>query len=280
MFRDLCSVRIFILPHRFRLRLVSLFDLVLSLEFANQLFPQSYDSCLHSRSAPFPSPLSSQSSPLGIRLDILNVFFTISSIHSNPSPPCLSAVSTFVFASISSMSSLQYRRYILIRLLPLFLLSRLHFVFVSISSMSLQYRRYALIRSLHVSPSSQSSPPCIRVDIHVNVFTISSIHSNLFPLSQPSPPCTRLDTDVNVFLTISTIHSPIPLLSLILISVFNSLHFRRQFSTFISPPSSMYPRIRSYLLLILLGSLSVPLRSIHLSPSSPMSLRRPHPTYA
>jgi hypothetical protein len=178
------------------------------------------------------------------------------------------------------MSSLQYRRYTLIRLLPLFLLSRLHFVFVSISSMSLQYRRYALIRSLHVSPSSQSSPPCIRVDIHVNVFTISSIHSNPFPLSQPSPPCTRLDTDVNVFLTISTIHSPIPLLSLILISVFNSLHFRRQFSTFISPPSSMYPRIRSYLLLILLGSLSVPLRSIHLSPSSPMSLRRPHPTYA
>jgi hypothetical protein len=38
MFRDLCSVRIFILPHRFRLRLVSLFDLVLSLEFAISSF--------------------------------------------------------------------------------------------------------------------------------------------------------------------------------------------------------------------------------------------------
>ena len=81
----------------------------------------------------------------------------------------------------------------------------------------------------------------IHLDI-LNVFTISSIHSNPFPLSQPSPPCTRLDTDVNVFLTISTIHSPIPLLSLILISVFNSLHFRRQFQLFISSPSSMYPR--------------------------------------
>ena len=64
------------------------------LEFANQLFPQSYDSCLHSRSAPSPSPR---------------------------------------------------------------LLSRLHFVFVSIYSMSsLQYRRYTLIRPLHVS---QPSPP-------------------------------------------------------------------------------------------------------------------------
>src|SRR5271170_4092886 len=66
------------------------------------------------------SPLSSQSSPLCIRLDILNVF-AISSIHSNPSPPCLSAVSTVVLVSISSMSSLQYRRYTLIRLLRLYL---------------------------------------------------------------------------------------------------------------------------------------------------------------
>jgi hypothetical protein len=48
------------------------------------------------------------------------------------------------------------------------------------------------------------------------------------------------------------------------------------FQLFISSPSSMYPRTRSYLLLILLGSLSVPLRSIHLSLPSPVSLRRLH----
>src|SRR5271168_2345108 len=53
--------------------------------FRNQLFPQSYDSCFQFRSVP--SPL-----------------------------PCLSAVSTFVLVSIStSTSSLQYRRYTLIR---------------------------------------------------------------------------------------------------------------------------------------------------------------------
>src|SRR5208282_1133880 len=41
-----------------------------------------------------------------------------------------------------------------LRLLPLLLLSRLHFVFVSISSMSsTQYRRYALIRSFVLPPS-------------------------------------------------------------------------------------------------------------------------------
>jgi hypothetical protein len=54
---------------------------------------------------PPPSPLPFQSSPPCIRLDILNVFFTISSMLSNPFPPCLSAVSTFVLASISSTSS-------------------------------------------------------------------------------------------------------------------------------------------------------------------------------
>src|SRR5271170_4967414 len=53
--------------------------------FRNQLFPQSYDSCFQFRSV---------LSPL----------------------PCLSAVSTFVLVSIStSTSSLQYRRYTLIR---------------------------------------------------------------------------------------------------------------------------------------------------------------------
>jgi hypothetical protein len=107
------------------------------------------------RSVSFPS--SSQSSSLRIRLDIFNVFLTISSIHSNPSPPCLSAVSTFVLVSISSMSSLQYRRYTLIRLLPPLLLSRLHLrtrldIHVNVF---LQYRRYALqFRSFPLS-----SPP-------------------------------------------------------------------------------------------------------------------------
>src|ERR1700685_4234915 len=62
----------------------------------NQLFPQSYDSCLQSRPAPSPSPL------------------LLSRLH-------------LVFVSISTaMSSLQYRRYTLIRLLPPLLLSRLH----------------------------------------------------------------------------------------------------------------------------------------------------------
>jgi hypothetical protein len=69
-------------------------NLVIIPRIRNQLFSQSYDSCLQSRSAPSPSPL---------------------------------------------------------------LLSRLRLVFVSISSMSsLRYRRYILIRSLHVS---QPSPP-------------------------------------------------------------------------------------------------------------------------
>jgi hypothetical protein len=49
-----------------------------------QLLPQSYVSCLQSRSTPFPSPL------------------LLSRLY-------------FVFVSISSMSSLQYRRYALIR---------------------------------------------------------------------------------------------------------------------------------------------------------------------
>src|SRR5271154_1905485 len=66
-------------------------------------------------------------------------------------------------------------------------------------------------------PSSQSSPPCIRLDIYVNVFTISSIHSPIRPfVYRPSFPL-----------------------------------FRRQFRQFfINSPSSMYPRIPFLLLLI------------------------------
>jgi hypothetical protein len=94
--------------------LVSLFGPRFIPRLRNRLVPQSYDSCLQFRSVPlrFVSP-SFQSSPLCIRPDILNVF-TISSIHSSPFPPCLSAVSTFVLVSISTpMSSLRYRRYTL-----------------------------------------------------------------------------------------------------------------------------------------------------------------------
>jgi hypothetical protein len=130
----------------------------------------------------------------------------------------------FVSVSISSMS-LQYRQYTLIRPLPLFLLSRLHFVFVAISS---------------------------------NVFTISSIHSNPSPLLLSRLHLrTRLDIHVNVFLQYR--RYTLQFRSFPLSSPPFSLHFRRQFQLFISSPSSMYPRIRFHLLLILLGSLSVPL---------------------
>ena len=79
------------------------------------------------------------------------------------------------FAINSFLSRTIFLSPIPFRLVPLLLLSRLHLVFVSIStSTSLQYRRYSLIR-----PSSLPS---------------------FFP------------------------------------------HFRRQFSTFITSPSSMYPR--------------------------------------
>jgi hypothetical protein len=126
MFRDLCSVRIYFRSSISSMSCQSLSNLRFIHRSRNQLFPQLYDSCLQSRSDPSPSPLSSQSSPPCIRLDILNVF-TISSIHSNPFPS----------------SPLPF--------------SRLHFVFVSISLMSsLRYRRYILIRPLHVS---QPSPP-------------------------------------------------------------------------------------------------------------------------
>jgi hypothetical protein len=110
-----------------------------------------------------------------------------------------------------------------IRLLPLFLLSRLHFVFISISSMSLQYRRYTLIRSLCLSRLHLvlASIPTSMSSLQYRRYTLQFRSS---PLS--SPPF--------------------------------SLHFRRQSSTFITSPSSMYPRIRFYLLLILLGSLSAP----------------------
>jgi hypothetical protein len=161
------------------------------------------------RSVSFPS--SSQSSSLRIRLDIFNVFLTISSIHSNPSPPCLSAVSTFVLVSISSMSSLQYRRYTLIRLLPPLLLSRLH------------------LRT--------------RLDIHVNVFLQYrryALQFRSFPLSSP----------------------PFP------------LHFRRQFSTFLSRRLRQCTLVlRFRLLLILLGapSFSSP---FSMSSLQVMSLRR------
>src|ERR1700685_785975 len=75
----------------------------------NQLFPQSYDSCLQSRSVPSPSP----------RL--------LSRLH-------------FVFVSISTaMSSLQYRRCTLIRLLPLFFSVVSTFVLVSISTSTSSY---------------------------------------------------------------------------------------------------------------------------------------------
>jgi hypothetical protein len=90
-------------------------------------------------------------------------------------------------------------------------LSRLHLVFVSLYSMSfLQYRRYTLIRLLPPL-SSQSSPLCTRLDIHVNVFLQYrryTLQFRSFPLSSP----------------------PFP------------LHFRRQFQLFISSPSSMSPR--------------------------------------
>jgi hypothetical protein len=72
----------------------------------NQLFSQSYDSCLQSRSAPSPSsPLSSQSSPPCIRLDIYFNAFTISSIHSSPSsslPPRLSHITVGNFQLLST----------------------------------------------------------------------------------------------------------------------------------------------------------------------------------
>jgi hypothetical protein len=99
--------------HRFVYVLSVSSNLVLSIDLAIDSFLSR--TILVSNSVPlrFVSP-SFQSSPLCIRLDILNVF-TISSIHSSPFPPCLSAVSTFVLVSISSMSSLQYRRYALIR---------------------------------------------------------------------------------------------------------------------------------------------------------------------
>ena len=86
-------------------------------------------------------------------------FYFLSSISSMP---CQSLRTSSVFLEFAINSFLS--RTILVsnsvplRFLPtLFLLSRLRLVFVSISSMSsLQYRRYTLIRPLHVS---QPSPP-------------------------------------------------------------------------------------------------------------------------
>ena len=100
---------------------------------------------------------------LRTRLDIFNVFFTISSIHSNPSPsPLLLSRLRFVFVSISSMSSLQYRRYTLIRLSSSPPLLPLHF-----------RRQFQLFIS---SPSS----------MHPRTPLPSTFNTSRFPLGAPS----------------------------------------------------------------------------------------------
>jgi hypothetical protein len=163
--------------------------------------------------------------------DLCSVRIFISSISSMP---CQSSnlVLSLDFAINSFLSrTILVSNLVPIRLLPLFLLSRLRFVFVSISSMSsVQYRRYILIRPLHVS---QPSPPCIRLVIFNVFFTISSIHSN----PSPSPSFFSVVSTLyssryprQCLLTISTIHPSIPLLSLILTSV--SPTFPSAISTF------------------------------------------------
>jgi len=90
-------------------------------------------------------------------------------------------------------------------------LSRLHLVFVSLYSMSsLQYRRYTLIRLL---------PLCL-----------SRLH-----------PSIRSDIYVNVFFTISSMHSSIPLVSLVFYVRFLS-HSVGNFQLLFPSPSPMYPR--------------------------------------
>ena len=116
------------------------------------------------------------------------------------------------------------------------------------------------------------------IDLAISSFLSCTILvSNLVPLlsfpssPQSSSPCNRLDI-LNVFFTISSVHSNPSPSSLPPFSP----HLRRQFSTFITSPSPMYPRTPLPSTLILLGSLSVPPLFLFTSLSFPMSLRRPH----
>jgi len=155
---------------------------------------------LQSRSDPSPSPLSSQSSPLCIRLDILNVF-TISSIHSNLFPPCLSAISAFVLVSISSMSSLQYRWYALIHpsSLPPFSPHFCQQFSTFITSPSSMYPRTPFPStfntsqgpsgSIHISQCRLLCPYVPNTDVCVTVLDTSIISSSSFSPFQPSPLC-------------------------------------------------------------------------------------------
>ena len=163
--------------------------------------------------------------------------------------PCQSLRTSSVFLEFAINSFLS--RTILVsnsvplRFLPtLFLLSRLRLVFVSISSMSsLQYRRYTLIRLL---------PPLLlsrlhlrtRLDIHVNVF----LQNRRYTLIRLLPLClSRLhpsicpDIYVNVLFTISSMHSSIPLVSLVFYVRFLS-HSVGNFQLLFPSPSPMYPR--------------------------------------
>jgi hypothetical protein len=193
-------------------------------------------------------------------------FYFLSSISSMP---CQSLRISLLFLEFA-ISSFLSRTILVSNLVPLlpFLFSRLHFVFVSISSMSsLQYRRYILIRSLHVS---QPSPPCIRLVIFNVFLTISSIHSNPSPspLSQPSPPQYSSRYLRQCLPCISSIHSSIRPLCLTSVfptfssAIFNFLYRRLRQCTLV---------FRSYLLLIRLGA---PSFYSPFSMSSLMSLRR------
>ena len=98
----------------------------------------------------------------------------------------------------------------------------------------------------------QSSTSLVFLDLAINSFlsrtilVFNSVPLRLpFPSSQSSPPCTRLDI-FNVFSTISSIHSN-PFLRLT--SVFPTFSSAIS-SIFINSPSSMYSRIPSLLLLI------------------------------
>ena len=88
-------------PHRFRLRLVSLFESRFIPRLRNQFFPQSFG-FLVSNLVPLrflPLFLLSRLH-LRTRLDIFNVFFTISSIRSNPSfvlPPYFPTFPSAIF---------------------------------------------------------------------------------------------------------------------------------------------------------------------------------------
>ena len=125
--------------------------------------------------------------------------------------------------------------------------SRLHFVFVSISSMSLQYRRYTLVRSLHVS---QPSPPSYssRYLRQCLPYNIDDTLSNSTPL-----------------LILTSVFPTFPS------AIFNFYHV-----AFVDVPSYSV-----HLLLILLGSLSVPPLFLFTFPNVVSYVpASPTPTYA